>query len=341
MAFKINIFQGGLLIFKCCSVFQNRGLKVCVLGAMGGVGQPLSLLLKQSPWFEEASLYDIKDCKGLALELNQIDTPCKVTAYDCVKKALKSSNIIINVAGANEVLRSSLSSTKNDLFEINAKAVVETCKQSAQHCPESFHIIVTSPINSMVPLAMEVYKKENNCVEPGRFFGLTLVDVMRASSLVADITQSSAEDVQIPVIGGHSSMTTVPLLSRATPSVNLSTDETVRVVRAVQSANEDVWSAKEGTGTPVLATAFAGIRMAESLAKALFGQKGVVECTYVMSNIIPHISFFASPVELGPTGIQKILPLPNPLSNFECCLLESALGFLKTDIDKGKKFKFC
>ena len=34
-------------------------MKVCVVGAAGGIGQPLSLLLKLCPLVDELSLYDV------------------------------------------------------------------------------------------------------------------------------------------------------------------------------------------------------------------------------------------------------------------------------------------
>ena len=34
-------------------------MKVCVVGAAGGIGQPLALLLKLSPLVDELSLYDV------------------------------------------------------------------------------------------------------------------------------------------------------------------------------------------------------------------------------------------------------------------------------------------
>ena len=48
--FLVVIYQVSLL--QC-------NVKVAVMGASGGIGQPMSLLLKQSPLITEISLYDI------------------------------------------------------------------------------------------------------------------------------------------------------------------------------------------------------------------------------------------------------------------------------------------
>ena len=46
--------------------------KVCVLGAAGDIGQPLSLLLKLSPHIDELSCYDIVGTPGVAADLSHV-----------------------------------------------------------------------------------------------------------------------------------------------------------------------------------------------------------------------------------------------------------------------------
>lgn len=52
------------------------------MGASGGIGQPLSLLLKNSPLVTELSLYDIVHTVGVAADLSHIETHSKVTGYN-------------------------------------------------------------------------------------------------------------------------------------------------------------------------------------------------------------------------------------------------------------------
>ena len=51
------------------------------MGASGGIGQPLSLLMKQAPQVTQLSLYDIVHTPGVAADLGHIETPAKVTGY--------------------------------------------------------------------------------------------------------------------------------------------------------------------------------------------------------------------------------------------------------------------
>jgi deoxyxylulose-5-phosphate synthase len=52
--------------------------KVAVLGAGGGIGQPLSLLLKMNEKVTDLALYDIANVKGVAADLSHCNTPSKV-----------------------------------------------------------------------------------------------------------------------------------------------------------------------------------------------------------------------------------------------------------------------
>lgn len=69
-------------------------MKVAVCGASGGIGQPLSLLLKQSPLVTQLSLYDIVHTPGVAADLSHIDTAAKVEGFNApenLEKALKGT----------------------------------------------------------------------------------------------------------------------------------------------------------------------------------------------------------------------------------------------------------
>lgn len=55
-----------------------RQSKVTVLGAGGGIGQPLSLLLKLNPLVTELSLYDIRGAPGVAADVSHVDTHSEV-----------------------------------------------------------------------------------------------------------------------------------------------------------------------------------------------------------------------------------------------------------------------
>ena len=95
--------------------------------------------------------------------------------------------------------------------------------------------------------------------------------------------------------------------------------------------------AKDGGGSATLSMAMAGARFAESLLKAAQGQKGVVEPTFVDSPLFKGegIDFFASKVELGPSGVERIMEV-GKITPYEEKLLDACKIDLKKNIEKGK-----
>jgi len=72
------------------------------------------------------------------------------------------------------------------------------------------------------------------------------------------------------------------------------------------------WQAGKGSAT--LSMAYAAAKFAESCLSALAGVPGVVECAYVDSHLT-ELPFFASPVRLGPSGVE-VTPAPPHPHNF-------------------------
>jgi len=82
--------------------------------------------------------------------------------------------------------------------------------------------------------------------------------------------------------------------------------------------------------------AMAGARFAESLLKASQGQKGVIEPTFVDSPLYKDrgCEYFATNVELGPNGVEKIHPI-GKITDYEQKLLDVCIGDLAKNITKG------
>ena len=83
-------------------VFFQHNAKVAVLGASGGIGQPMSLLLKQNPRITELSLYDVAHTPGVAAAISHCSTRAKVTGHlgpDELAASLKSCDVVVIPAG--------------------------------------------------------------------------------------------------------------------------------------------------------------------------------------------------------------------------------------------------
>lgn len=193
--------------------------------------------------------------------------------------------------------------------------------------------IATEPINSLVPLAGETLKKFR-VFDPNKLFGVTTLDVMRTNVKVARILGVAPEKVHVPVIGGHSDRTIVPVLSLATPSRVFTNEELVRITEHVQcEEGED----DRKPGRLSLSAAFAVGRFCVSLARALKGRQGIVECAFVPSDRYGDLRYLATPVQLGIGGVQHNMGVP-PLSDYEDCLMQNAAALLRDDIKMGESF---
>lgn len=115
--------------------------------------------------------------------------------------------------------------TRDDLFKINAGIVRDLVKGIAEFSPKAFILVISNPVNSTVPIAAEVMKNAK-VFDPKRLFGVTTLDVVRAETFVQAITGTKdPAKTTIPVIGGHSGETIVPLFSQAKPAVEIPEDK--------------------------------------------------------------------------------------------------------------------
>jgi malate dehydrogenase len=179
--------------------------------------------------------------------------------------------------------------------------------------------------------------KSKGVYNPRRIFGVTTLDVVRASRFISQIKNTDPADESITVVGGHSGATIVPLLSQS--GYNLEGTQLDEYVHRVQFGGDEVVQAKGGAGSATLSMAMAGARFAESLLKASQGQKGVTEPTFVESPLYKDqgCDYFASRVELGPNGVEKIHPV-GEITAYEQKLLDVCLQDLSKNIKKGVEF---
>lgn len=50
------------------------GFKVAILGAAGGIGQPLAMLMKMNPLVSLLHLYDVVNTPGVTADISHMDT---------------------------------------------------------------------------------------------------------------------------------------------------------------------------------------------------------------------------------------------------------------------------
>jgi malate dehydrogenase len=237
--------------------------------------------------------------------------------------------------------------TRDDLFKINAGIVKGLIEGIAEYAPDAFILVISNPVNSTVPIAAEVLKKAGK-FNPKKLFGVTTLDVVRAETFVKEITGSKdPSKTVIPVIGGHSGETIVPLFSQAKPAVNIPEDKLDALTHRVQFGGDEVVKAKDGAGSATLSMAYAGFRFAEKVIKASKGESGIVEPTFVYLPGVPGgdaiaketgLEYFSVPVELGKSGAEKAQNIIGSANEYEKKLLKACYEGLGGNISKGIEF---
>ncbi len=308
-------------------------MKIVLLGAACGIGQALALILKtQLPAGSDLSLYDIAPVTpGVAADLSHIPTAVKVSGFagEDPSPALEGADIVLISAG---VARKP-GMDRSDLFNINAGIVKNLVSACADTCPNALIGIITNPVNTTVAIAAEVLKQKG-VYNPARLFGITTLDIIRSNTFVAEAKGLNPEDVNVPVIGGHSGVTILPLLSQS--GFEFTNEEISAMTTRIQNAGTEVVEAKAGGGSATLSMGQAAARFGLSLVRALNGEDNVIECTYI-EGPGDKARFFAQPVLLGKNGVEKVLDY-GTLTTFEESTLNNALDILRDDIAKGESF---
>ncbi|GLJ59599.1 hypothetical protein SUGI_1515490 [Cryptomeria japonica] len=382
----------------------NEITKVTILGAAGGIGQPLALLLMlHSEYVQHLALYDLVHVRGIAADLSHVDRQCKVTAHlgpDELTEAVRDAKVIVIPAG----LAQKPGMSRDDLFGSNAKIMYNLAKVCAQVNPSAHLAIISNPVNSLVPLTCEVYqrilgagsRKEKSAdsnsalsqpaappASPGaaapagssaqksagkqqqqqqcfhdccrRIFGVTTLDVVRASTLSAKSAFFKPEPnglfkdpakIAIPVVGGHAGKTIIPLLSQSTMKVDKKRlieekATTLTLIESIQQAGIEVLNAKKGAGSATLAMAYSACRFTISLLRAQQGEPNIIECAYVRHQqpLVSDLEYFAAPLVLSKDGYVKTQGFSlNKLLPYEQQMIEEGAKELRMSVAKGEDF---
>ncbi|XP_065196505.1 malate dehydrogenase-like [Sycon ciliatum] len=337
MAFTAKMVRGVPSLARQLSTSAPRNTKVAVLGAAGGIGQPLSLLLKTSfVGIQHLALYDVAHAPGVTADLSHIDTSCKVTSHlgaDQLAGALEGANIVVVPAG----MPRKPGMSRDDLFNTNASIVATLANAASTVCPNAVLCLITNPVNSMVPLAVDIYQRKN--VFNNQVCGVTTLDVVRSNTFIGEAIGQAPHELDIPVIGGHSGVTILPLLSSI--EHGLSDEKVKELTVRIQNAGTEVVEAKAGAGSATLSMAYAGARFVKNVTRSIDSSPATVRaCGYapMPSQNQFGMPYFALPLILSPGQFE--LPTKDVVLNeFESKLLEEEVKpQLIKDIEKGVQF---
>ncbi len=329
-------------------------VKVTVLGAAGGIGQSLSLLLRLNKNVTELSLFDIVNANGVATDLSHIPTEQIIHGFvpksrkdvSQLRAALKGADIVVIPAGVPR----KPGMTRNDLFKINSSIVRGLVHQAGVVCPDAFICVISNPVNSTVPIAVEELKSLG-VYNPAKVFGVTTLDNLRLEEFLSTAIKEATGKIVDPAdlrgdvisIGGHSGTTIVPILNAW--ARNLSSEKYDALLHRVQYGGDEVVKAKQGRGSATLSMATAGYRFVSSLSAALREGKTVQEVAFVNFAQLPgsvpdsvkaHVEYLSLPFSLNAQGVQFV-QFPT-ISAKEEKLLAVAVGQLRQEVARGVNF---
>lgn len=305
-----------------------------MIGASGGIGQPLSLLLKMNTYIKQLSLYDAHTPPGAAVDLSHINTPCHVMGLrgeENLYRVLQGSDIVIVPAGVPR----KPGMTRDDLFECNAKIAVQLASSFVRYCPEAIVLIISNPINSLIPLYDEVYRRLGINADK-RLIGMTNLDSIRAATFVGEYLGISPHFCSVPVVGGHAGTTIVPIFSQLQAGL-VSEVDVPGITKRVQFAGDEVVNAKEGNGSATLAMAYAAASFTSSVLRAMDGEMNIIEPGFIRQRY-NECDYFASQLRLGMRGVEEAVPLPRRVTCFEKKLLREAVPQLVEQAEKGIEY---
>merc|ERR1712165_552524 len=256
-------------VARSFSTSSSNNVSVAVMVAAGGIGQPLSMLLKLNPAVTKLVLYDIVATPGVAADLSHIETPGRVAGFmgaDQLEASLVGAEIVVIPAGVPR----KPGMTRDDLFNTNASIVATLAAAVAKVCPDAMVGIISNPVNSTVPIAAEVYKKAG-VYNPKKIFGVSTLDVVRSNEFIGALKGINPQEVNCPVVGGHAGATIMPLISQCSPAVSFDADTLKALTVRIQDAGTEVVKAKDGAGSATLSMAYAAARFTDSLIKGMKG----------------------------------------------------------------------
>ena len=303
-------------------------MKVTVVGA-GAVGASCAEYIAIKNFASEVVLLDIKEgyAEGKAMDLMQcaslncFDTKIIGTTDDYTKTA--GSHICVITSG----IPRKPGMTREQLIGINAGIVKTVSQNLVKHSPETVLIVVSNPMDTMTYLAHRATGLPKN-----RIIGMGgALDSARFKYRLAEALNAPISDVDGMVIGGHSDVGMVPLISHATRN-SIKVSEFISEERLTQV--KEATKIGGATLTKLLGTSawYAPGAAVSGLVQAIAcDQKKIFPCSVLLDGEYGLRDLcIGVPVILGSNGIEKIVDIK--LSASEMTHLQtSAEGVKKTN----------
>nr|XP_014271732.1 protein MLP1 isoform X2 [Halyomorpha halys] len=308
--------------------------QITFLGANSLFGRVASALLSRTPSVKTLKLYDELE---KPLQGSEGEPTCVVQWHRGKAEltvALEGSDIVV-IGDDSKVI----STNEKDALMSSASKVVDFVYAVAKTTPKAMVVVAASPLNLMVPLAGYVLK-EMDCYDGRKLLGVTSVDTLRANAIYSEYI--ARPNSILPVVGGASPQTRVPIFSQAKPSLDLSEHDLHHLIDKIKSFDLNMEGDELKAST--IERSYATVRLVNSLLSGLDEEPSSKEMALAKTSLIPEVNYFSLPVDLGRYGIERTFGLPQ-LSPLESEMMDYAIINLNNDLIKAQdlysSFKPC
>jgi malate dehydrogenase len=306
--------------------------KIALIGA-GQIGGTLALLAAQKE-LGDVVLVDLMGgvAKGKALDLmetrpvGRFDVSLTGGGTDDYS-VIAGADICIVTAGVPRKPGMS----REDLLEVNLKAMGSVAAGIRQHAPGSFVIVITNPLDSMV---YAMWKGTGFPVN--RVVGMAgVLDTARFQYFVGEAAGVSPQDVTALVLGGHGD-DMVPLLRYCSiggvPITKfLSKEKLDAIVERTRKGGGEIVQLL-GTGSAFYAPAASAIAMAESFLrdkKRVLPAAAYCDGEYGVKGL-----FMGVPIVIGEGGVERIIEVD--LDEAERAMLQKSIASVTKSVAETK-----
>ncbi|XP_073992323.1 uncharacterized protein isoform X2 [Rhodnius prolixus] len=168
-----------------------------------------------------------------------------------------------------------------------------------------------------------------------KIFGSTAVDNICANSILANYLKIDPKFVTVPVIGGSSEGTRVPILSLAKPNCYIPDEVQQQIIKNIKRRDLNIFEAKGCRDS--IDKAYGNVRFLTSVLSGLRGDPNIVDFAMTKTDMVNGLEFFSLPVLLGKKGISKRFSIPQ-INKTEEAMLSKAAIVLRKEFNKASLY---
>uniref|UniRef100_A0A0A9YM79 malate dehydrogenase n=1 Tax=Lygus hesperus TaxID=30085 RepID=A0A0A9YM79_LYGHE len=292
-----------------------KKIQVSYLGLNSLFGRVTTNLLKQSPCIEKLSIYDDDDASILEGETDVF------IGRDQLPDAVKDVNIVVIGDEPGDT-------HEEDRLKVIGPKIIRYTEAILTSSPNAIILVAASPLNILVPLVGHFLGPDWQ----NRLLGITSVDTLRASRILNGLLNNPQEAHILPVVGGSSVSSRVPLFSHLHPKTVIRKDIREQIMEKMKLFDDSKYREMDS-----VERAYSAVRFIHSVISGMLKDSPIPEIAMTKTTEVPNAEFFSLPMLLGKNGMENAMQLPK-FDEVEEKLFLEATERLSEDSRKARDF---